>query len=85
MSDSFTDRPEKVSGLSYQKALDMTRDFLKGAGIEDMRAESLTLNYILPDKYKNLMNGTPTEHLNFLNDVATGKIRYRCNGCANRG
>jgi hypothetical protein len=71
--ENLTDRPEKVGGFSYKQALDIAQDFLNKTGIKDMEISSLTLKYMLPDKYLSLVTGTPAEHMTFTDDVAAGK------------
>lgn len=50
---SLTDRPEQVSGFSYEDAMRMAEDFLSNAGIEDMQVDSLSLTYLLPNEYQD--------------------------------
>lgn len=75
--DSLTDRPEKVGGLSYERALSITQDFLTAAGIEDMEVGSMTLIYMLPDTFKNANDMSPPEFItyqeNLQKDILNGK------------
>ncbi len=73
---SFTDRPEQVSGLSYEDAMRMAEDFLSNAGIQDMQVDSLALTYILPDEYQNKLykiDVKPADREAMLAEVSDGK------------
>jgi hypothetical protein len=75
--DSLTDRPERISGFSYQNAMDMAQEFLAAAGIEDMQFESIGLVLVLPGSYNDLLYGskmTPEGEDSVMADAMNGKF-----------
>ena len=75
--DSLTERPKQAGGLSYEDALEMAEDFLVEACIEDMKVDSLTLKFMLPEEYNEKLYSAETfdsaEAKDMMSDILSGK------------